>query len=95
MSFDPPANWATYIARLKLALPLCPGCAELNSAPQPPKEQHIMTLQQRLAWLATLDAEQQTDAIKTAQAEINRFDRSLAQAERDLIHDVGAHEAPV
>ena len=46
-----------------------------------------MTLQQRLAWLATLDAEQQTDAIKTAQAEINRFDRSLAQAERDLIHD--------
>ena len=28
MSFDPPANWATYIARLKLALPLCPGCAE-------------------------------------------------------------------
>ena len=28
MSFDLPANWATYIARLKLALPLCPGCAE-------------------------------------------------------------------
>ena len=25
-----------------------------------------MTLQQRLAWLATLDAEQQADAIKTA-----------------------------
>ena len=28
MSFDPPATWATYIARLKLALPFCPGCAE-------------------------------------------------------------------
>ena len=35
-----------------------------------------------------------SDAIKTAQAEINRFDRSLAQAERDLIHDDGSNNTP-
>ena len=53
-----------------------------------------MTLQQKLAWLATLDAEQQMDAIKSAQAEINRFDRSLRQAAGLVVLDLDTLFAP-